>query len=111
MTKLQKKILIFLVVLSCISPIGILLPKYFYSSGAWGEWSADTIHKQIGYTPEGIQHYSDKQEAPLSDYTLDKNDNSIFHRSISYIISGIIGLALTISITYFISKLIIKHNE
>jgi hypothetical protein len=110
-TKLQKKILIFLVVLSCLSPVGILLPEYLNSSGAWGEWSADTVRKKTGYTPEGMQKYSEKTKAPLPDYSFNENDKSLFHNSIYYIISGIIGVALTILITYFISKIIIRHDK
>jgi len=110
-TKLQKKILIFLIVLSCISPIGILLPKYLNSSGAWGEEPLDSLNKSTSNKNKGIEHFSETKKAPLSDYSLNSNDQSELHQSIYYIISGILGTGLTLVITYLISKNIVKNDK
>ena len=49
MNKLQKKILIVLILLCLITPIGILLPIFFNTGDAWGEWSAQTVKELVGY--------------------------------------------------------------
>ena len=65
MNKLQKKILIILVLSCLITPIGILLPAFFNTGDAWGEWSAQTMKDLIGYVPQGLAKYSDVWKAPL----------------------------------------------
>ena len=108
MNKLQKKILIFLVVLTFLTPIGILLPMVFDAGDAWGEWSAETVKGLIGYVPEGLQKYTDSYQAPLTDYTVNSTDLKLSHQSGYYIISGLIGAALTLGITIMLSKIIIR---
>ena len=111
MNKLQKKILIFLIVLAVISPAGILLPMAFNANDAWGEWSAETVEKLIGYVPEGLQKYSDTYKAPIPDYSLNADDASVTHQSLFYILSGIVGVAITYGVTILISKFIIKNGK
>jgi cobalt/nickel transport protein len=108
MNKLQKKILIFLVILALLTPIGILLPMVFNAGDAWGEWSAETVEKLIGYVPEGLQKYTDTYKAPMADYSVNPNDASVTHQSFYYIISGILGAGVTLVVTILISKLIIR---
>ena len=83
----------------------------FDANDAWGEWSAETVKSMIGYVPEGLQKYSDTYKAPIPDYTLDADDDSVTHQSIYYIISGIAGIALTFGVTILISKFIIKNGK
>ncbi len=61
--KLQKKILIILLLLCLITPAGILLPMFFNAGDAWGEWSAQTVKDLIGYVPQGLAKYSDVMES------------------------------------------------
>ena len=93
--KLQKRILIILLVLCLITPLGILLPMFFDAGDAWGEWSAQTVKELTGYIPKGLAKYSDTWKAPLPDYTLNPGDKSVVHQSGFYIVSGIIGATLT----------------
>ena len=111
MNKLQKKILIFLIVLAIFTPVGILLPMAFDANDAWGEWSAETVKGLIGYVPEGLQKYSDAYKAPISDYSLNTHDTSVTHQSLFYILSGIIGVTITFGVTILISKFIIKNGK
>jgi hypothetical protein len=108
MNKLKKRIIIALLILVILTPIGIFLPMAFDAGDAWGEWSADTVEQMIGYVPEGLQKYSDSYKAPLPDYTLNAEDSSVGHQSFYYILSGLIGAALTLGVTWLISKLIIR---
>lgn len=110
MNKLQKKVLLFLIVLVLLTPLGIFLPMFFDAGDAWGEWSAETVKELIGYVPEGLQKYSDTYTAPLPDYSMNADDTSVKHQSVYYIISGIIGAALTLFATMLISKLIIRKK-
>jgi predicted PurR-regulated permease PerM len=111
MNKLQKKILIILLILCFITPIGILLPMVFNASDAWGEWSAQTLKDLIGYVPKGLAKYTEVWNAPLPDYTVDAKDASVIHQSGYYIVSGIIGATITFILVLLISKLIIRDGK
>jgi hypothetical protein len=109
--KLQKRILIMLLVLCLITPLGILLPAFFNTGEAWGEWSAQTVKEFTGYVPQGLAKYSDAWKAPLADYTVSTGDKSVVHQSGFYIVSGIIGSTLTYVVMLIISKLIIRDEK
>jgi predicted PurR-regulated permease PerM len=111
MNKLQKKILIILLLLCLITPIGILLPVFFDAGDAWGEWSAQTVKELVGYVPKGLAKYSDIWKAPLTNYSVNGKDRSTVHRSGYYIVSGIIGATLTYVIVFLLSKLIVRNGE
>lgn len=109
--KLQKKILIILLLLCLITPVGILLPMFFNAGDAWGEWSAQTVKELVGYVPRGLERYSDVWEAPLPDYTINSEDTSVVHQSGYYIVSGIIGATVTYVVMLLISRLIVKSGK
>ena len=111
MNKLQKKILIVLLLLCTLTPIGILLPVFFNAGDAWGEWSAQTVNDLVGYVPEGLAKYSDTWNAPLPDYTADSEDTSVVHQSGYYIVSGIIGATVAYAVTLLISRLIVRNGK
>ncbi|MEI6050089.1 MAG: PDGLE domain-containing protein [Bacteroidota bacterium] len=109
--KLQKKILIILLLLCLITPIGILLPMFFNAGNAWGEWSAQTVKELVGYVPQGLAKYSDVWKAPLPDYKINNGDISVIHRSGYYIVSGITGATVTYVVMLLISRLIVRNGE
>ncbi|MGD0583029.1 MAG: PDGLE domain-containing protein [Bacteroidales bacterium] len=109
--RLQKKILIILLVLCLLTPIGLLLPMFFNTGDAWGEWSAQTVKELVGYVPQGLARYSDVWKAPLPGYRINGKDRSVVHRSGYYIVSGIIGATVTYVAMLFISRLIIRNGE
>ena len=111
MNKLQKRILISLLLLCIITPFGILLPMFFNAGDAWGEWSAQTVGDLVGYVPEGLAKYSDVWKAPLPDYTANSEDTSIVHQSGYYIVSGIIGATVAYAVTLLISRLIVRNGK
>jgi cobalt/nickel transport protein len=111
LNKLQKKILIILLILCLITPVGILLPAYLNAGQAWGEWSAHTVKDLIGYVPRGLAKYTDVWKAPLPDYTINSNDTSTIHQSGYYIVSGIVGATVTYIVMLIISRLIIKNGK
>jgi hypothetical protein len=91
--------------------VGILLPMFFNTGDAWGEWSARTVKDLIGYVPHGLAKYSEVWKAPLTDYTLNSGDKSVVHQSGFYIVSGIIGATLTYIVMLIISKIIIRNEK
>ena len=109
--RLQKKILIILLVLCILAPIGILLPMFFNAGDAWGEWSARALKDLIGYVPGGLEKYSDLWKAPLPDYTLNGSDKSIVHQSGYYIVSGIFGATLAYALMLIISKILVRNKK
>jgi cobalt/nickel transport protein len=111
MNKLQKKILIILLLLCLITPLGILLPMFFNAGDAWGEWSARTVKDLIGYVPQGLAKYTDLWNAPLTDYTLNAGDKSVVHQSGFYIVSGIIGATVAYIVMLLLTKLIVRNGK
>lgn len=109
--KLQKKILIILLILCLISPIGILLPMVFNANDAWGEWSAQTLKELVGYVPQGLTKYSDLWKAPITDYTISSADKSVVHQSGYYIISGIFGATVVYIVMLLIARLITRNAK
>jgi predicted PurR-regulated permease PerM len=111
MNKLQKRILVILLFLCLITPIGILLPAYFNTGDAWGEWSAQTVMELVGYVPKGLAKYSDVWKAPISDYNLNGKDKSMVHKSGYYIVSGVTGATVSFIVMLLISKLIVRNGK
>ena len=109
--KLQKKILIILLFLCLLTPIGILLPMFFNTGDAWGEWSAQTVKEFIGYVPSGLEKYSGLWNAPITEYNFNGGDTSVVHQSGYYLVSGIIGATITFVGMLLISKLIIRNGK
>jgi len=110
MNKLQKKILVFLIILTLLTPVGILLPMFFNAGDAWGEWSAETVKNMIGYVPQGLAKYTDSYKAPLPDYSANSGDPSVIHQSGYYILSGVFGVIIILIVMFIISKIIVKKN-
>jgi len=98
-------------ILTLLTPVGILLPIFFDAGDAWGEWSAETIKNMIGYVPQGLAKYTDNYKAPLSDYSTNSSDPSVIHQSGYYILSGVIGVIIILVVMFIFSKIIIKKNE
>jgi len=106
----NKKFLKWLLILSLITPVGIILPEFFKAKGAWGEWDKDTIRELVGYIPKGMEKLDGLWKAPFADYAIKGFDNGIIKLSFSYIFSAIVGIFVCILLTFFVLKLI-KRNE
>ena len=80
-------------ILLILSPLGLLLPAYFKSGPAWGEW-------------EIANRLSNLWHAPLPGYTISGlGDNP------AYIISAIIGIAATVILVWLIGKYLTKKGK
>jgi cobalt/nickel transport protein len=107
---ITKKLWIGVGVLALLSPLGIIIPKWFGSEGAWGEWSIGKIEKVAGFVPEGLKRVAGIWKAPLHDYGLSAGNRGLAVESIGYVISAVIGIALVASIMYIITKLLGRKN-
>ena len=108
MTKTQKQLWTGLVIMALITPLGLMLPAFFNSGDAWGEWGTDTLETLLGFVPEGLKKYTDFWKAPFPDYNLGGEDSSMAVKVISYAASGMIGILVVVAVIYLISKVVLK---
>ncbi len=111
MTKFQKKLWIGLAIMALLTPLGIYLPKKFNAGDAWGEWGTDKIQELLGYVPAGLKKLADLWKPPVPDYNFGGENAAMSTQVISYIISGIIGIAVAAIVIYVITKFLIKHEK
>ena len=101
-----RKLWIGIAVLALLSPLGIMVPKWFGSHGAWGEWGTDGIERVAGFVPKGMKRLADLWKAPLPDYALPTGGRGAAAESMGYVLSAIIGIAVIIGVMYGITKLL-----
>ena len=111
MTRFQKKLWIGLAIMALLTPLGIYLPDRFKSGDAWGEWGTDKIRGLLGYLPEGLKKMADLWKAPVPDYNFGGENATFGTQVISYIISGVLGIAAGVILIYVITKFLIKHEK
>ncbi len=111
MSPFQKKLLVILLVLAVVSPVGIYLPAKYNAEDAWGEWSAETIEKMVGFVPAKLKEAADLWKAPIPDYNLGDEKSKFTAQALSYILSGAIGVILCILVLFGLSKLLVKKKE
>lgn len=83
-----------LLVLAALTPVGLYLPHVLSGGSAWGEWGIDELKERIGHAPAGMEKEAGRWSAPLPGYELPREkDSSPYRRSLSYLLSAIVGLA------------------
>ena len=110
--KANFKYLILLVILTVLTPIGIIIPKLFNAGSAYGEWGADELNSMLGFVPKGLSKFSNIWNGFFPDYSFRgiSADNAVLN-SVFYITSGFIGLAVCMFAVFIILKLICKNNK
>lgn len=111
MTGFQKKLLIGLFIMALLSPLGIVLPEKFHAEDAWGEWGIEQIEKMLGYVPAGMKKIADLWKAPVPDYKFGGEGASLTTQIISYISSGVLGIALVAAVIYVLSKFLVRRKH
>ncbi len=111
MTKSQKKLWIGLLILTLLTPLGIILPEKFKAGGAWGEWAPAELGKLIGYVPKGLKRLADLWKAPVPDYNFSREGASLTTQVLSYLVSGLIGVLVVGLAIYVIAKVIVKNEK
>ena len=111
MTIFQRKLWIGLLIMALLTPLGILLPKKFNAEEAWGEWGTDKLGQLIGYVPEGLKKLAGLWKAPVPDYNLGGEGASFTVEVISYVVSGLLGIATCTLVAFVVSRFIRKHGK
>ena len=110
--KVTTKLWIGLAIMIILSPIGLILPEHFKAGSAWGEWGAEEMQKLVGYIPQGLQKLSSIWNAPLPDYAFKGwEERGLPHLSLAYIISAIVGIAITVIVVSIIGKMLSKKED
>jgi len=107
---MTKKLWLGIGILALLSPLGIIIPKWFGAGGAWGEWGLDEIAKEAGFVPEGMKRVAEIWKAPLPDYALPVEGKGPAIESFGYVLSAIIGIALVAVVMYIITKLLTRRD-
>ncbi len=107
----KKKLWIGILLLTLLTPLGIIIPEKFKAGDAWGEWSFETIKKDLGFAPEKLKQNSEIWKAPVPDYNFGKEESAFPVRIVSYIVSGIIGIAVIALLVFVLKKIIIKYEK
>lgn len=109
--KNSTKLWIWILLLVFLTPLGLILPEYFKSGAAWGEWGLDEIQKLAGYIPKGLEKLSGLWNAPIPDYAFKGQKEGLAHSSFAYIISAVIGISLTVILAILIGKKLTKKDD
>lgn len=110
--KTSTKLWIGLAILIMLSPLGLFLPEHFKAGSAWGEWGAEEMQQLVGYIPEGLQKLSSLWTAPIPDYAFKGwDEKGLPHLSLAYIISAVLGIAVTVAAVFFIGKFLTGRRD
>lgn len=105
------KLWLLVIILAILTPIGLIIPEYFKSGAAWGEWGTDEIKKLVGYIPRGIAKLSSLWNAPIPDYAFKgRGSGGLSYLSLSYIISAVAGILAVAVVILFIGKYISRKD-
>jgi len=106
MEKIYMYLLIGLAVLMVLVPLGLI------STGeTYGEWGTDYLQEKLGYIPSGLNSLADLWHAPLPDYGLPGQGDTLADMSPGYWLSAIVGVALCGGILYIGAKTLVKTKE
>jgi hypothetical protein len=105
-----KKLWIGIGILIVLSPLGIIIPKWFGAEGAWGEWGLDQIERVAGFVPAGMKRLAANWKAPLVGYRVSNQSNGLAGISFGYFITAIIGVAFTAGLMYLIARLLARRK-
>jgi cobalt/nickel transport protein len=106
-----KKLWIGIGILALLSPLGMIIPAWFGAGSAWGEWGLAEIKKLMGFIPEGMQKLAELWKSPMHDYTVPGQKQGLAHKSLGYILTALIGIAITSGLAYLIARLLGRKNK
>lgn len=98
-------------ILAVLSPIGLIFPALFKAGSAWGEWGSAEIKNMLGYIPNGLGKLASLWTAILPDYSFAGwEEKGLGSRSLAYIISAVVGIALCVGLGWLLGKILAKKN-
>jgi hypothetical protein len=100
-----------LLVMALVSPLGLYVPELLEAGAAWGEWSLEEVTRMVGYAPPGMERFADLWKAPIPDYTFPGQEEApLSHRSLSYVLSALLGIGLCVGTTLIVTRLLTKRE-
>jgi cobalt/nickel transport system permease protein len=103
----SSRLWIALLALILLSPLGLIVPAWFAGGTAWGEWSAQELHRLIGYAPAGMTRLAERWRAPLPDYALRGHEGAgLWVSSAAYIASALAGAAAVAALAILMARLL-----
>ncbi len=106
-----RKLWIGIGILVLLTPLGIIVPRYFGAEGAWGEWGLDQIEKMAGFVPKGMRRLIGSWKAPMTNYAVPGQGPGYGGGSLGYILAGVIGIAATAGLVYLLAKLLVRRDD
>jgi len=101
------KLWIFIAILMVLSPLGLLVPAYFRSGAAWGEWGVDELKELAGYIPKGLERLASLWRAPIPDYAFKCCEGkSLLCQSCAYMLSAAMGILATAAVIFLLGSLL-----
>ncbi len=105
-----KKLWIGIGILAILSPLGVIVPQWLGSGGAWGEWGLDKIENAAGFVPKGMKRLAEIWKAPLTDYAVPGQSKGLAGESAGYIASGVIGVIIAAAVMYLLTKILVRRD-
>ena len=110
--KATAKFWIGIAALIVMSPLGLILPAYFRSKSAWGEWSSGEIGRLVGYIPKGMEKLSSLWNAPMPGYAFKGcEDKGLPHLSAAYALSALLGVVIVVLLALFIGRILSRKGD
>jgi len=106
MDKTLKILICAMIVLVILVPIGLIA-----TGTAYGEWGPDELQQAVGYVPSGFQQLSGLWSAPLQDYGLPGQGDTLPEQTPGYYVSAIVGCLVVAGVAYLLGKAIIKRTD
>ncbi len=106
-----KKLWIAIGILVILSPLGLVIPALFGAGGAWGEGGIEEINKLIGYIPGGMEKLGHFWKSPMPNYTVPGQKQGLAHGMLGYLLTALIGVAVTAGLAYALAKVLGRKNR
>jgi cobalt/nickel transport system permease protein len=91
--------------LCLLSPLGVLA-----AGEAWGEWGLETVKKDKGYAPAGLERLTDLWKGLLPDYNLRGGADGGLARALAYVLSALVGVALVGGVVWVAGRLVTRSS-
>jgi cobalt/nickel transport protein len=100
-----------LIIMALLSPLGLLLPKFFKAEETWGEWVPERLQGLLGYVPQGLRRTAALWKAPLTDYSANGDHPSLLFQIAWYGLSAFLGLILIVLVIYVFMRYVARHDN
>lgn len=103
MDNIVRNFAIGLVALIILAPLGLLAV-----GETFGEWGPEEVKEKLGFVPAGLEQLSSLWSAPMPDYALPDQGDSMSAAAMTYILSAVIGVIVCGGLLYAVGKKIAK---